>query len=55
MAKGYTQEAGIDFYEVYALVARMETIRLLLAVVAQRGWSVYQFDVKSAFLSGDIL
>lgn len=55
VAKGYTQEVGIDFEEIYAPVARIETVRLLLALVAHKGWPVYHFDVKSAFLNGDIL
>ncbi|KAJ3676254.1 hypothetical protein LUZ60_003666 [Juncus effusus] len=52
VAKGYRQKAGIDYDEVFAPVARMETIRLLISQAAQFKWPVYQMDVKSAFLNG---
>lgn len=52
VAKGYSQEHGIDYTEVYAPVARMDTIRTILATAAQNSWIVYQLDVKSAFLHG---
>ncbi|GAA0139391.1 transmembrane signal receptor [Lithospermum erythrorhizon] len=54
VAKGYTQEHGIDFNEVYAPVARLDTIRMIIGVAAQRGWKVFQLDVKSAFLQGEL-
>ncbi|GJT82518.1 ribonuclease H-like domain, reverse transcriptase, RNA-dependent DNA polymerase [Tanacetum coccineum] len=54
VAKGYIQEHGIDFEEVFAPVARMETIRLLLAIAANNKWEVHHLDVKSAFLHGDL-
>ncbi|KAL8155990.1 hypothetical protein AgCh_001157 [Apium graveolens] len=50
VAKGYAQEYGIEYKEVYAPVARMDTVRMILALAVQRGWSVFQLDVKSAFL-----
>ena len=52
VAKGYMQKAGIDYEEVFAPVARMETIRLLISLAAQNKWSIFQMDVKSAFLNG---
>lgn len=52
VAKGYSQEHGIDYTEVYAPVARMDTIRTLLSRAAHKGWDIYQLDVKSAFLHG---
>ena len=54
MAKGYVQQPGINFKEVFAPVARLESVRLLLALAAHRGWSVHHMDVKSAFLNGDL-
>ena len=52
MAKGYSQEHGIDYTEVYAPVARMDTIRTIIATAARKAWDIYQLDVKSAFLHG---
>ena len=54
IAKGYVQQEGVDFDEVFAPVARMESIRMLLAVAAQEGWLVHHMDVKSAFLNGEL-
>ncbi|RVX18719.1 Retrovirus-related Pol polyprotein from transposon TNT 1-94 [Vitis vinifera] len=50
--KGYSQVFGVDFSETFAPVARLDTIRMLLALTAQKGWKTYQLDVKSAFLNG---
>ncbi|KAA0052395.1 putative copia-type polyprotein [Cucumis melo var. makuwa] len=52
VAKGYSQRKGIDYDEVFALVAHLETIRLLIALVAQNNWKIFQMDVKSTFLNG---
>nr|GFA75976.1 retrovirus-related Pol polyprotein from transposon TNT 1-94 [Tanacetum cinerariifolium] len=54
MAQGQTQEEGIDYDEVFALVARIEAIRLFLAYASFMGFTVYQMDVKGAFLYGTI-
>ena len=54
VAKGYAQKQGIDFDDVFAPVARMETDRLLLALAAHRKWEVHHMDVKSAFLNGEL-
>ncbi|GJX33715.1 putative ribonuclease H-like domain-containing protein [Tanacetum coccineum] len=51
---GYTQEEWIDYDEVFALVARIEAIRLFLAYASFKDFVVYQMDVKSAFLYGKI-
>nr|GEY24489.1 putative ribonuclease H-like domain-containing protein [Tanacetum cinerariifolium] len=53
-AEVHTQEEGIDYEEVFALVARIEAIRLFLAYASFMGFMVYQMDVKSAFLYGTI-
>ncbi|GJV01727.1 putative reverse transcriptase, RNA-dependent DNA polymerase, partial [Tanacetum coccineum] len=53
-AIGHTQEEGIDYDEVFAPVARIEAIRLFLAYASFMGFLVYQMDVKSAFLYGQI-
>ncbi|KAI3665009.1 hypothetical protein L6452_43625 [Arctium lappa] len=52
VAKGYRQEEGIDYDEMYAPVARIETIRMFLAYAAHKNFTVYQMDVKTAFLNG---
>jgi hypothetical protein len=54
VVKGYAQRHGIDYDEVFALVARMEAVRLLLALAAHEGWEVHHMDVKTAFLNGDL-
>ena len=54
VAKGFVQREGIDFEEVFAPVARMESVRLLLALAASRSWEVHHLDVKSAFLNGEL-
>lgn len=55
VAKGYVQQQGVDFDEVFAPVTRLETVRLLLALAAKNSWEVHHMDVKSAFLNGDLL
>jgi hypothetical protein len=54
VAKGYSQVEGLDFSETYAPVARLESIRILLAYATYHGFKLYQMDVKSAFLNGPI-
>ena len=55
VAKGYAQREGVDFEEVFAPVARIETVRLIIALAAKSGWKVHHMDVKSAFLNGDLI
>jgi hypothetical protein len=54
VTQGYNQVQGLDFGETFAPVARLDTIRILLAFVASKGFKLYQMDVKSAFLNGVI-
>jgi hypothetical protein len=54
VAKGYSQVECLDFGETYAPVARLESIRILLAYATYHGFKLYQMDVKSAFLNGPI-
>nr|GFA11838.1 retrovirus-related Pol polyprotein from transposon TNT 1-94 [Tanacetum cinerariifolium] len=54
VARGYRQEEGIDFEESFAPVARLEAIRIFLAYVAHKNLVVYQMDVKTAFLNGNL-
>nr|GFB34645.1 hypothetical protein [Tanacetum cinerariifolium] len=52
VVRGYRQEEGIDFDESFALVARMKDIRIFLAYAAHKSFSMFQMDVKTAFLHG---
>nr|GFB42973.1 retrovirus-related Pol polyprotein from transposon TNT 1-94 [Tanacetum cinerariifolium] len=54
VAKGYRQEEGIDFEESFSPVARIEAIRIFIANATRRNMTVYQMDVKTAFLNGDL-
>jgi hypothetical protein len=54
VAKGYAQVAGLDFEETFAPVARLESIRILLAYAAHHSFRLLQMDVESAFLNGPI-
>ena len=54
VCKGYAQVEGVDFEETFAPVARLEAIRMFLAFSSYRKFKVYQMDVKSAFLNGNL-
>ena len=54
VAKGFAQQEGIDYEETFSPTAKWNTIRLTLALAAQKGWKVHQMDVKSAFLNEDL-
>jgi hypothetical protein len=54
MMSMYSQVEGLDFDETYALIARLQAIRILIAYATYHGFKLYQMDMKSAFLSGPI-
>ncbi|GJZ63926.1 retrovirus-related pol polyprotein from transposon TNT 1-94 [Tanacetum coccineum] len=54
VAKGFRQEEGLDFEESFTLVNRLEAIRIFLANAASKNMTVYQMDVKTAFLNGEL-
>nr|GEX76782.1 putative reverse transcriptase domain-containing protein [Tanacetum cinerariifolium] len=54
VVRGYCQVEGIDFEESFASVTRMEAIRIFMAYAAQKSFSVFQMDVKAAFLHGSL-
>jgi hypothetical protein len=54
VAKGFTQIHGIDFDETFSPVARLDSVRLLLALAALEDWDIHQIDVKTAFLNGEL-
>lgn len=54
MAKGYSQTYGIDYEETFSPVAKLNTVRILLSLAANLDWPLHQFNVKNAFLHGDL-
>jgi len=54
VCKGYAQVEGIDFEETFAPMVRLEAICMFLALVVYKNFKVYQMDVKSAFLNGNL-
>jgi hypothetical protein len=53
VAKDFTQTYGIDYEETFSMVAKMNSIRVLLSLAANLDWPLKQFDVKNAFFHGD--
>jgi hypothetical protein len=53
VAKGYAQTYGIDYEETYSPIAKMSTVKAIIAMAATKGWSLHQMDVKNVFLHGE--
>ena len=54
VSKVYSQVHDVDYMEKFAPIAKMDSIRLVLAIAASKGWQVHHMDVKSALLHGEI-
>ena len=52
VVRGFMQREGLNYTEVFALVARIEIVRIVVVLAHSRGWNMWQLDVKSAFLNG---
>ena len=50
VAKGYTQQYGSDYYHIFSPMAKIASVRLPLSMVAMRLWSLFQLDIKNAFM-----
>ena len=55
VSRGFKQKLGIDFYETFSPVARLETIRTVIDVVSQKRWKIFQLNVKSTFMNGKLV
>ena len=54
MVKGYTQKEGVDYEETFSLVMRFASVQLILAIVVNLKLELYQMDVKTTFLNGEL-
>ena len=55
VAKGYTQQYGLNYYDTFSLVTKIASVRLLLSMVAMHSWPLFQLDIKNVFLHGDLV
>ncbi|KAL8089882.1 hypothetical protein AgCh_039369 [Apium graveolens] len=54
-AKGYTQQPSVDFHDTFSPVAKGVNVKSVMAITTSKNWSIYQLDIKNAFLHGDLL
>jgi hypothetical protein len=52
VARGFTQEEGIDYFETFSLVIKQVTVRLVFSILVSRDWKNHQLDIYNAFLNG---
>ena len=54
VAKGYTQQYGLNYYDTFSPVAKIALVHLLLSMAAMRSWPLFRLDIKNVFLHGDL-
>jgi len=54
VARGFLQKHGVDYEEVFSPIARLETVRVVVAHASMQRWKIHQLDVKSVFLNGEL-
>jgi len=54
VAKGYSQKEGIDYKDTFSPIAKLNTIRIIIALATKQNWKMHQLDVKSAFSNGEL-
>jgi hypothetical protein len=52
VARGFTQQEGIDYSEIFSPVIKQATVRLVFSIVVSRNWKIHQLDIYNAFLNG---
>jgi histone deacetylase 1/2 len=51
VARGFTQQEGIDYFETFSLVIKQATVRLVFSIVISRDWKIHQLDIHNVFLN----
>lgn len=54
VAKGYNQKEGIDYEETFSPIVKIVTMRIIISIVVQNSWPLYQLDINNAFMYGEL-